>query len=119
MAGCGPQPTEPRLSRCSLSRGMPPRTSPTGRRQSPGAPAASCRQSLAAAREAAVRQAELEQQRAIDRYRPFLQVAAVSIAPKSHGPDPFGLGRHLDEQARRASPARTPRQQQMMTPRRH
>ena len=49
-------------------------------------------------------QAKFKQERAIDRYKPFLRVAAVSVAPKDHGPDPFGLGRHLDEQA-----ARTPR----------
>ena len=77
------------------------------------------RQSPAAAREAAVKQAELNQQRAIDRYKSFARVVAVSVVPKDRGPDPFGLGRHLDEQTRRASPARTPGLQRTMTHRRH
>ena len=41
VAGCGPQPTEPRILRCSLSHGKPPMTSPMSKRHPPEGPTAS------------------------------------------------------------------------------
>ena len=135
VAGCGPQPTEPRKSTCSISRGELPVTSPTGRRPSPEAPATGYRQSPTAAR----RTAERDQQQAIDRYRPFIQVATVSTSPriaeetkigaKAHfrpslqiaavratqpeprppSPDHYGLGRHIREDRRHLSPVKDSR----------
>ena len=120
VAGCRPQPTEPRATMCSISRGRPRVTSPTGRRRSPAAPTAGRGQSPAAARAAAVRRAETEQWETINRFRPFVQVAAVSAAPRNSGPDPFGLGRHLASNRRVGLPREDPEiVERMMTNRRH
>ena len=111
VAGCGPQPAEPRVSTCSLSQGGPPVTSqsPAGRRQPPAASVASRRQSRAAAQETAEERAEIEQRQAIDRFWPFIWVAAVSAAPRSVSPDPFRLGRHLARDRRIEHPPLGPR----------
>ena len=110
VAGGGTQPAVPGGSKCSLSRGRPQIAPPTNRRRSPAASALSHpSQSPATARKAAALQAEEEQREAIARYRPFIQVAAVSAAPRSSSPDPFGLGRHLAINRRVGYPPRGPR----------
>ena len=55
--------------------------------------------------------AEAEQRAAIARSRPFLRVAAVTIAPSGQhhqSPDHYGLKAHLEKGRRRLSPAESP-----------
>ena len=47
-----------------------------------------------AAKLAAATRAEEEQRQAIERFRPFIRVAAVSVSPRPTSPDYFGLRRH-------------------------
>ena len=105
VAGCGPQPVKQGTSTCSLSQGRPPMASrpPAGRIESPG------RLPPAAAQKRAEERAEAEQRQAINRFRPFIQVAAVSAAPKSKSPDPFGLRRLLAWDSAPGIPREDPR----------
>ena len=101
VAGCAPQPacSRPRRpSTCQLTRSQPlPAASqqPAGQVQSSARRPPASRQRAAEARSAATR-AEDEERQAIDRFRPFIRVAAVSATPRPTSPDHFGLRRHLE-----------------------
>ena len=132
----GHQPSEPELppepEPAATNCHQPPATSPSPRGSHRGeSPVASRGESpsrrppiasqRAADARAAATFAEDDQRRAIDRFRPFIRVAAVSATARPTSPDYFRLGRHLAKSSASGVPREDPREasRAQMTDRRH
>ena len=101
-----PEPTVVgRPSSCRLERHQPkPRTGAYPRQAGERSPSED--RTANRARAAAI--AEREEKAAIDRFRPFIQIASVRVTqPETRQPSPdhYGLRRHLERDKRQISPA--------------